>query len=660
MQQEGEQFQRGSIFGGYRIDELLGRGGMGMVFRATNVALNHIYALKVLAPELSDDERFRERFKREMRVAASLHHPSIVAIHYAGEQDGRLFLAMDFIYGVDLRALLQKHGALEPTRAVDLLAQAASALDFAHGQGLVHRDVKPANILVTVRDGEEHAYLTDFGVAKRFDDVSDLTATGVVLGTVDYMSPEQITGGRVDARTDIYALGCVFFHMLTGRVPYERDNSVARLFAHVSEPPPALDAPLADLYPTFGSVIERAMAKEPGDRYLSAGDFARDAAAALGGSRFAGPPTIVAVGDAKPIGQGAATAGPAPAAFAGLAAAAPTPPASTPPAPSPPEAPAAPGGTPPPPPPGGTTGGRDAPPPPPPGGTTGGRDAPPPPPSPPPEQGARKSRRPYVVAAGVLAILVAGAIVALVTTSSSPTPSAPRPDFASAERPVPTNRVNGGGTATLLLRGNVATVTVNVHGLLNAAHLIHIHAGAKGVCPPASASKAYHGHRFISTTDGLKFYGGVVTSLTETGDTSPASYLSFSRYASGGTIRYKRTLTLGRGVANDIRNGDAVMVVHGINYDGSGVYDDYLGRSELSNALTATATAPALCGSLQATNGSPVPYGSVMAGAHTGGRIYEASLSPYNPNQNLASMAAWLASWCGVPPDATGPADRAQ
>jgi serine/threonine protein kinase len=207
---------------------------------------------------------------------------------------------MDFVDGTDLHEVLLKTGSLEPDRAVELLGQITSALDAAHKKGLVHRDVKPANVLIRVEDGGEHASLTDFGLAKRSDAVTALTAKGLVVGTVDYMSPEQITGGDTDARTDIYALGCVFYQMLTGDLPFKRGNSIATLFAHVHEQPPALEGPLADLYPAFGGVIETAMAKEPGDRYLSAGDFARDAGAALRGARYTGSPTIVATGDAKP------------------------------------------------------------------------------------------------------------------------------------------------------------------------------------------------------------------------------------------------------------------------------------------------------------------------------------------------------------------------
>ena len=297
----GDPLQRGSEVGGYRIDELISRGGMGLVYRATNVALNRIYALKVLAPGLADDAQFRERFKREMRIAASLHHPNIVGIHNAGEHDGMLFFVMDYITGTDLREVLVKHGAMDPSRVVDLLDQFASALDAAHSRGLVHRDVKPANILITVKDGEEHAYLTDFGLAKKYDTASGLTAKGAVVGTVDYMSPEQITGSHTDARTDIYALGCVVYQMLSGKVPYERDNSVATLFAHVYDPPPPLEGETSETYPAFAPVLEKAMAKDPSERYFSAGDFARDATAALKGMRYTAAPTIVGTGDATPV-----------------------------------------------------------------------------------------------------------------------------------------------------------------------------------------------------------------------------------------------------------------------------------------------------------------------------------------------------------------------
>ena len=300
MTLRGARLERGTELGGYRIEEQIGAGGMGIVYRVTNVALNRIYALKVLAPELAEDEQFRGRFQREMRIAASLDHPNVVRIHYAGEQDGFLFLAMDYIHGEDLRRLILRDGALDPGRAVELLSQIASALDAAHSKGLVHRDIKPGNVLLTIRDGEERAYLTDFGLAKRSDTLAELTVTGSVVGTADYMSPEQVTGDPTDARSDIYSLGCVFFQMLTGKVPYEREKTLATMFAHVHDPLPPLESPLADTYPEFTPVLERAMAKRPDDRYLSAGDLARDATAALRGFRYSGPPSMVAAGEARP------------------------------------------------------------------------------------------------------------------------------------------------------------------------------------------------------------------------------------------------------------------------------------------------------------------------------------------------------------------------
>jgi serine/threonine protein kinase len=638
MQLRGSQLESGFVIAGYRIDELISRGGMGVVYRVTNVALNRIYALKVLAPELAGDEAFRERFKREMRIAASIRHPNVVGIHYAGEDEGLLFFVMDFVYGTDLREMLRKSGAVEPSRAVDLLTQFAAALDAAHARGLVHRDVKPANILITVQDGEEHAYLTDFGVAKRFDSVAGLTAHGAVVGTVDYMSPEQITGSHTDARTDIYALGCVFFQMLTGKIPYDHENSVAKLFAHVHEPPPPLDGALADLFPTFGQVLDKAMAKEPSDRYLSAGDFARDAAAALRGARFTGPPTVVGIGEATPAPASAPPADespqsldappppdardaeldrtlapsefPEPAVSAPPAAqAAPaaeseliqpavpaaaeqvaqpvTPPPTVPPAPSPPsfEPPATPPPT-----------------------ATG-----------PSQPSGGSSRRPWLIAVALAAVIGIVVVAVVALSGGSNNKSAAKPNYSSSEQPVPTNQVTGNGAATVALTGDTATVTVDTGGLLNGSpHAMHIHAGGKGICPPATAAHLHHGHRSISTTDGIKFYGPPQTSLTTTGDTSPKSIVDFSRYPTTGSIRYTRTLTLPAGVAAAIRAGNAVVIVHGIDYNHNGIYDNVLDRSELNNALPGEATAPALCGTL-------FPNQTASTGSSSG-RVYVASI----------------------------------
>jgi hypothetical protein len=653
MQLRGSQLERGFVIGGYRIDELISRGGMGVVYRATNIALNRIYALKVLAPELAGDPAFRERFRREMRVAASISHRHVVAIHYAGEQEGLVFFVMDYVVGTDLREVIRKTGALEPGRAVDFLRQCAAALDAAHAKGLVHRDVKPANILITVEDGAEHAYLTDFGVAKRSDSAAALTAQGAVVGTVDYMSPEQITGGHADARTDVYALGCVFFQMLTGAVPYERENSIAKLFAHVHEPPPRPAGALAVESPAFGPVLEKAMAKEPADRYLSAGDFARDAAAALQGTRYTGPATTVGVGDAKPSDDPSAPGGGPPPLdprdtelgdTAGQGVAQTTPSARAPEDP-PDEAGAASEVIPPrhvraaseviPPthasaavPPAGTE-------PPPPA------DPPPPTEAPPMAEGpasgsqptiapdparARTSRRRYGWAA-LVALALVGGIVAIVIALGGGSKGG-GPQYAAVADPVPTNRVTGNGTASLSLKGDQATVTLDTNGLLNGSpHAMHIHAGGKGVCPPAAAARDHNGHLSISTTNGIQFYGPPQVSLTSHGDTTPHSIVDFTRYPSVGDIRYKRTLAVPPGIVAAIRAGNAVIVVHGIDYNGNHLYDDVLDKSEIKSTLPGEATAPALCGPLRSgATASATPW--------PGGPVYTASLHVYDPSQS--------------------------
>ncbi len=529
---------------------------MGVVYRVTNTALGRIYALKVLAPELALDEAFQRRFKREMRIAASIHHANVVAIHYAGEQDGLLFFVMDYVVGTDLRELLKRSGAFDPARAVALLGQMADALDAAHERGLVHRDVKPANVLMTVHDGQEHAYLTDFGVAKRSETVAGLTAQGAVVGTVDYMAPEQITGSETDARTDVYALGCVFFQMLTGRVPYDRENSIAKLFAHVHEPPPPLGDELAELYPTFGDVIEKAMAKEPADRYVSAGDLALDALAALEGSRYTGPETIVAIGDARPDELSSPTLPPT---RPPAPAPAPTPTASQPPQPTP--VPPQPASSPP----------TDLPPVPPATPVAAARAVAPAAPASP----ARR-RRGALLGAGAVAVVAVIAVVAFIvsgggsSSSTSGSSSGGQP-FQAAARPVPTNHVTGTGNATLRLRGNTVTVALDTNGLLSGApHAMHIHAGGRGTCPPASAARSHNNHQSITTTDGIKFYGPPEAALTLRGDTSPKSIVDFSRYPQVGDIHYSRTFTVPPGVAAAIRDGDAVVVVPASTTTGMG------------------------------------------------------------------------------------------
>jgi hypothetical protein len=292
----------GAVFAGHRIDGVAGRGGMGTVYRATHLALDHQVALKVIAGDLAGDSSFRERFKSESRIAVSLRHPNVVPIHHAGEEEGLLFVTMDLIEGPDLRKLLVASGPLEPDHALAILVQVASALDVAHSRGLVHRDIKPGNVLIEERGGSEHAYLTDFGLTKRMDQASEaggLTSTGAFVGTLDYVAPEQIRGDRLDARTDVYALGGVLFEMLTGRPPFgDREEKVAKMYAHLQDEP----QPLGGNDPVslaLDAVIARAMAKDPDDRFPSAGDLARAAAAAAGGAP-AEAERSVATGPAAP------------------------------------------------------------------------------------------------------------------------------------------------------------------------------------------------------------------------------------------------------------------------------------------------------------------------------------------------------------------------
>ena len=271
----------GSEVGGYQIDFLLGRGGMGAVYRARDADLGRTVALKVLAPEFAGNERFRERFLRESRLAASLDHPHIVPIFRAGEADGVLFLAMRYVEGTDLSRLVEDEGPLDPGRVVALMEQAASALDAAHEQGLVHRDVKPSNMLIARSGGREHCYLADFGLTKRTGSISGLTATRQVVGTLNYIAPEQIRGGETDARADVYSLACVLHECLTGAPPFERATDVAVLWAHVHEQPPLVTSRRPELPKAVDPVLARGLAKEPADRYASCGELVAAVRSAL-------------------------------------------------------------------------------------------------------------------------------------------------------------------------------------------------------------------------------------------------------------------------------------------------------------------------------------------------------------------------------------------
>jgi Protein kinase domain len=274
-----ESLGPGSTFAGCRLEAVAGRGGMGVVFRATQLALQRPVALKAIAPELAADKDYRERFQRESHLAASIDHPNVIPVYEAGELDGTLYLMMRWVDGTDLRTLLTTSGSVSPGRAISLLRPVASALAAAHRRGLVHRDIKPANVMIARSDeeNEDHIYLTDFGIARRTDGES-LTRTGMFVGTVDYMAPERIEGGKGEAPSDIYSLGCVLFEALTGHVPFDKPTDVSKIFAHINDPIPSARDEVDGVPEQLDAIITKAMAKHPEDRFGSAGELA----AALG------------------------------------------------------------------------------------------------------------------------------------------------------------------------------------------------------------------------------------------------------------------------------------------------------------------------------------------------------------------------------------------
>jgi YVTN family beta-propeller protein len=269
----------GSEFLGYRIDALLGRGGMGVVYRAYDLRLKRNVALKLIAPEISGDARFRELFLAETELAASLEHPNVVPVHDAGEMDGQLYLAMRYVEGSDLKTLIAREGGLAPPRALALCAQVAAALDAAHARGLVHRDVKPSNVLL---DPRGHVYLADFGLTRRLAEHGISGEHGLSLGTPAYVAPEQIRGDNVDGRSDVYSLGCLLYECLTGQAPFRRDSELAVLWSHLEEPPPKARDVRPELGEGVDAVFEKALAKNPEERYRTGADLADAAGAALG------------------------------------------------------------------------------------------------------------------------------------------------------------------------------------------------------------------------------------------------------------------------------------------------------------------------------------------------------------------------------------------
>jgi hypothetical protein len=522
---------------------------------------------------------------------------------------------MRYIPGSNLRDII-KAGPLEVGRVARITTQVAAALEEAHDRGLVHRDVKPGNILINQEGAGERAYLTDFGVTKQLGAGGDLTRTGGWVGTVDYVAPEQVRGGEIDSRADVYALGCVVYEMLTGRIPYPRDSDPAKLWAHVSDPPALPRTERPELAPAFDDVIARATAKNPEERYATAGELARavdqavafheaeqtreaDAAtrlsagedpqaayetrlshsqAGLGEDAAAtGAPPPPATGPA--VGTGAAGAG------AGAAAAS---------AGAPGRAEAPPGRAAPPAPPGATA------------GPNGDGD------------GASPRRR-LMVAGGLLALCAV--VVVAVLASGTLFGGGGGLERQTDLGPVPTNKVDGNGDAKLVLDGEEAKVTVNAEGLPDGEHLMHIHADGRDRCPSAGAARRHNGHLAISGRDGIPDYGRPLTSLTTSGDTTVQSaFATGARYKSGSAFDYERTIDVGGSMAQRIRQGEGVIVVHGIDWDRDGKYGAVLqGRRIPKDELSGELTAPALCGPL-------VPKTQTSSGG--GKEVFVASFAP--------------------------------
>ncbi len=540
----------GGQLGSYLIDSVIGRGGMSVVYGAKHARLGMPVALKVLAPELSTDDTFRERFLREAQAAAGLDHPNVIPVHDMGLHEDSLYIVMRYVAGGDLKALLSSSGPLDPQQTLRILTPIGLALDAAHAHGLVHRDVKPANILVqrSATGSIEHVYLTDFGIAKDAATVrAGLTGTGASIGTVGYMAPEQMEGREVSAQTDEYALAVTMYECLAGRIPFQRE------LAEGARPPQGPLEPLTQVRPdlprAIDEVLAKALSRDPLDRYGSCAELLKTCeSAAVGGVTATAPSTPL------PEQEGS------------------QPPSAPPAQPTPP--------------------------------SVGGSD-----------RGAVRQRhgRRWPAAAAIL-VLAAAAAVAVLLASGSGGPKGKLSQAPLAE--VPTNHVTGSGEAEIRLDGDRAAVTLTTSGLDNSAelvHLMHIHAGGKGECPPASAARRHNGHLAISTTDGINYYGPPVQALTTHGDTSVASILAFHRFPSGGALHYTRTIVLPPIVAAAIRRGDAVIVVHGTDYDGTGIYSGVLDASELSKSVPATATAPALCGQLLAAQNASSSNGLYTA-----------------------------------------------
>ena len=315
---------QGDVLGDYEIVSVAGSGGMGVVYKTTQRSLRRLVALKVIRDEIARTPEYRERFLREARLAASVDHPNVISVYDVGDQEGRLYLAMQWIEGHDLRRLLEQAGALPPDRAVAIAVQLAGAIDALHMTGLIHRDIKPANVVIRHMGASDHAYLTDFGVAKPAESSDQLTSTGWVVGTTGYISPEQIRGEEPGPRSDLYALGCLLFEALTGAPPFHGENEMALRWAHANDPRPAPSAVAPQLGERYDAFFATALSVEPSQRFFSGREFASALTAAHGAPDASDSTLGTAVSQHPPTAVGPATpmpvAIPPPQTSAGMAA----------------------------------------------------------------------------------------------------------------------------------------------------------------------------------------------------------------------------------------------------------------------------------------------------------------------------------------------------
>ena len=541
----------GAALGDYWIVAVLERNGVGNLYRALGRDGEDV-TLRILR---AGDRRDGDRLGAAARAVAAVQHRNLIPLLAGGEQDGLLFCASPFIPGRTLRNLIDS-GPLGLQRVQEILAAVSEGLAALHGAGAVHGDLRPE--LVVLSQDDERPLIADAGVMAAVESRREPLVVRRDAGPADYLAPEIIQGDGAGPRADVYALGCMLYEMLTGSVVFPAEGERAKLWAHVSEDPPAPSAARRGLVEAFDGVVNRSLAKEPDDRYPGPQEFAAAVAAAtaaqLEARRERGATGLAAT---QPPRSSAASAADAAAGRAG----------------------------------------------------------------PPAAARRRRRRTPVIGGLAVLAIAVVAAIV-LSTGGGRSGRQISRPPQTANLSFVPYNRQRdaGGHVTVALTADNVATVTVEAQGLLNGgAHLMHIHAGAQGTCPPGSAARLHNGYRTIDTVEGAPFYGPVVAALTLRGDTTHHSLLDFSRFPNTGTIDYRRTFTMDLPTANAVRSGGAVIVVHGIDFNHNGRYDDVLGKGGIPGGgqLFSEETDPAICGALspeqQASTGRAPVYVADLA-----------------------------------------------